>query len=72
MLTSQQKGVSTTEKGNNLKVKNKGNPLSGYGVSNEEFAFYEHLYKFERKAFWKGFIVAMLIVVVCILIATAM
>lgn len=34
----------------------KTNPLSINGVTDEEFEFYEKLYKFERRAFWKGFI----------------
>lgn len=34
-----------------------------YGVQKEEFEFYEHLYRFERKAFWKGFILATFIIV---------
>lgn len=34
-----------------------------YGVQKEEFEFCEHLYKFERKAFWKGFLAAAFIVI---------
>lgn len=35
--------------------KDKNNESQIYGVSIEEFEFYESLHKFEQAAFWKGF-----------------
>ena len=39
----------------------KANPLSAYGVTDKEFAFYEKLYNLERKSYWKGVLVGYLI-----------
>ena len=51
----------------------KTNPLSGYGVTDEEFEFYEKLYRFESKIFWKGIftmaILVFLVLAVILLIA---
>lgn len=47
----------------------KTNPLSGYGVTDEEFEFYEKLYKFERNSYWKGiFTIAILVFLVLVVI----
>lgn len=49
------------------------NPLSSYGVSDEEFEFYEKLYEFEHRSFAKGFITSLLIILaVCTLVAIIM
>nr|DAT64294.1 MAG TPA: hypothetical protein [Caudoviricetes sp.] len=52
-------------------VKKYNSPI--YGVQKEEFEFFEKLYKFERKAFWKGFFVsAFIIIIISFLIAIIM
>lgn len=38
------------------------NPLSSYGVSDEEFEFYEKLYEFEQKSFCKGLFTALILI----------
>lgn len=61
-----------TEKDENTVGDSETNPLSGYGVSNEEFEFYKKLYEFEKKAFCKGiFVVLGIMTGICILIAIA-
>lgn len=39
-----------------------------YGMQKEEFEFYEQLYKFEQKMFWKGCITAVIIVITILVI----
>lgn len=39
------------------------NPLSSYGVTDEQFEFYEAFYKHEVKAFWKGFFTVLVLVI---------
>ena len=51
----------------------KANPLAAYGVTDEEFAFYEKLYKTEQRAYWKGVVTGYLLIMVgYILIAIIM
>lgn len=38
----------------------KTNPLAAYGVTDEEFAFYEKLYRTEQRAYWKGVLIGFL------------
>ncbi len=43
-----------------------------YGTKKEEFEFYESLYELERKSFQKGFLIAIVVIVLLILIVTIM
>lgn len=40
-----------------------------YGVKKEEFEFCEQLYKFERRAFWKGVLISALVLIGILIIA---
>ena len=47
----------------------KKNPLSSYGVTDEEFAFFEKVYEAERKAYWKGAVAGYIFTVIGYIIA---
>lgn len=52
-----------------MEIKNK-NPLSEYGVTDKEFEYFEKFYKFERMAYWKGYLIGVATIgLICILIA---
>lgn len=41
-----------------------------YGMQKEEFEFYEQLYKFEQRMFWKGCITVAIIVITILVIVS--
>lgn len=51
----------------------KTNPLSSYGVTDEEFEYFETFYRIERLSYWKGVLVgATVATVLCILIGAVL